>query len=423
MFLIVVLGFYLEKKYKNHTYAELILGVQGVSTSIVKRAVLVFILLSLVSLFADIAYEGGRSVSGQYLELLGAPALAAGVLTVGEFLAYALRLPASVVVSTRKSDKFLWAMIVLGYALIVAIPLVAFTRNWYLVLALYFVERVGKGLRSPARDVVLADITDKAIGRGKGFAIHEVLDQVGAILGPVIVSSTLLMGLDYSYAFLALLPAVVIAVALVVTASLLYPRIEFTGRGTRQSQQLVKRSAIKSYLVFTSLLCLGFMHWSLVSYHVKRFGIVDEKVIPLFYALAMGIDALVAIPLGVLYDRKGLKTLIIVPLASLPIAPLLFLAGNTVTLTIASSLLGIVLCSYDSVLKAAAADFAESASERAILFGWLGFVWGISWAIGNVLGGAMYDYLGPITLSILFPAITLFSLVYLLKTLLERELE
>ncbi|MET1159337.1 MAG: MFS transporter [Thermoprotei archaeon] len=395
----------------------------SVSRDIARRAVLVFILLSLVSLFGDIAYEGGRSVSGQYLEVLGAPALAAGVLGIGEFLAYAIRLPASLVISVKKSNRLLWAMVILGYSLIIAIPLIALTRNWYLVLALYFIERIGKGLRSPARDVVVADITDKAIGRGKGFGIHEVLDQVGAVLGPLAVSSALIGGLGYSYAYLILLPPVLLAVALVTTASVLYPRIGFTRKGAGVLTGLASGEAAKKYLVFTGLLSLGFMHWGLISYHVKRIGIVSEDVIPLYYALAMGVDAVVAIPLGILYDRYGLEILLAIPLASLPIAPLVLLAGNPVTLGIASALLGIVLCSYDSVLKAAAADFTPSASERALLFGWLGFVWGISWAIGNATGGALYDYLGPLTLSIFYPLITLVSLVYMLSIVKTKDLK
>lgn len=383
------------------------------------RLIIVFIFLSLVSLTADVAYEGGRSISGQFLEHLRAPAIAAGLLALGEFLGYALRLPASLVVSMRRSSKLLWSIIILGYALVVAIPFLAFVNNWYIALLLYLIERIGKGLRSPARDVLIADITDKAIGRGKGFGIHELLDQVGALLGPLMVSYALTYGKGYSYAYVSLLPIALIAVILITISSFLYPNIGFAKNGSIRSLDIANNRSLKTYMIFTALLSFGLIHWGIASYHLKYTHVVPEGYIPALYAIAMIVDALVALPLGIAYDRYGVSILILIPLASMFIAPLMLISRNIILLVIASALYGIVLCSYESVLRAAVADIASSASERALGFGWLGFVWGTAWATGNIIGGALYDFLGPQVLCILYPVSSFLSLIYFIKYYLQ----
>jgi hypothetical protein len=74
----------------------------------------VFLLLSFVSLFADITYEGARSISGPYLELLGATLIVAGGVSVGELVSYVARFAGGLVVFGLASSTAYWALLILG---------------------------------------------------------------------------------------------------------------------------------------------------------------------------------------------------------------------------------------------------------------------------------------------------------------------
>jgi len=155
-----------------------------------KRGAFYFIiLLGLVSLLADVTYEGARSVTGPYLGLLGASSAVVGFAAgFGEMLGYAFRL-----VSGYWADRThrYWLLTIVGYALnLLAIPLLAFVGNWQVAVLLLILETLGKGLRTPARDVMLSQAT-KQVGRGFGFGLHEAMDQIGAVAGPVFVSIVL----------------------------------------------------------------------------------------------------------------------------------------------------------------------------------------------------------------------------------------
>jgi hypothetical protein len=160
------------------------------SRSLSARSALSFIvLLGVVSLFADMTYEGGRSLVGQYLGLLGAGAMAIAVTAgAGEFLGYALRFLSG---WTADRTKRYWAITAFGYVFqLFALPALALVGRWQLAILLVLMERIGKAIRNPARDTMLAYATTQT-GRGFGYGLHEALDQIGAVLGPVMLSLVL----------------------------------------------------------------------------------------------------------------------------------------------------------------------------------------------------------------------------------------
>jgi sugar phosphate permease len=144
----------------------------------------------IVALFGDILYEGARSITGPLLASLGASALVVGVVTgVGETAALLLRLVSGPLAD--RSGNF-WAWTVAGYALtVISVPTLGLTSALWVACALVILERVGKAMRAPAKDTLLSHATS-VTGRGKGFAVHEVLDQFGALLGPLLVAGMLL---------------------------------------------------------------------------------------------------------------------------------------------------------------------------------------------------------------------------------------
>ena len=113
------------------------------------------ILVGVVSLFSDMTYEGARSITGPFLWVLNASATVVGVVAgLGEFIGYALRLVSGYL--TDRLGKY-WSISFVGYTLnLFAVPLLALAGNWELAALLILMERIGKAIRTPARDAMLS---------------------------------------------------------------------------------------------------------------------------------------------------------------------------------------------------------------------------------------------------------------------------
>ncbi len=375
----------------------------------ISRKLFVFFMLGFVSLFADIAYEGARSVLGPYVELFRAAAIVAGALAIGDFIGYVMRLVSGVLVGWLRSSRALWLFTIAGYVVnLVAVPLLALARSWRDVLLLVIIERSGKGLRTPARDVILAEVAED-IGRGKGFGIHELLDQIGAISGPLIVSA-MLAAYGYRFAFAVLAIPAVIAIALVVASSLLYPRVRSIEKPSREGAKGLELRFLL-YTVAIAMLSMGFLHWSIVSYYLKNASLVSDYVIPLLYTAAMAVDAAIAIPVGWLYDLYGVRILLAAPIAAAAIPPLLA-ARSFGAIAAASCLWGAVMGMYETIMRAAVADLVEP-SKRAYAYGVYNFVFGVSWMGGSLLAGAIYDR-ALTRIALIMPLLSLAALIPML---------
>ena len=179
------------------------------------------LLLGLVSLFADATYEGARSITGPYLALLGAGAAAVGAVAgFGELVGYALRLATGYL--SDRTGRY-WAIAILGYAVnLAAVPLLALAGRWEVAALLIIAERTGKAIRTPARDAMLSYVT-RGMGHGRGFGLHEALDQVGAVAGPLLVAGALRWRGSYRLGFALLLVPALAALAVLLEARRLYP--------------------------------------------------------------------------------------------------------------------------------------------------------------------------------------------------------
>src|SRR5437870_11171464 len=111
------------------------------------------ILLGVVSLFADMTYEGARSITGPYLAVLGASATVVGIVAgFGELVGYALRLAAGYL--SDRTGRY-WTITLVGYVVnLLAVPLLALAGRWELAAALMIAERVGKAIRTDRKSVV-----------------------------------------------------------------------------------------------------------------------------------------------------------------------------------------------------------------------------------------------------------------------------
>jgi MFS family permease len=347
------------------------------------------ILLGIVSLFGDVTYEGARSVAGPYLATLGASFSIVGLVAgIGEFSGYALRLASGYLVDRTKAY---WPLTFIGYGLLLSIPLLAFAGCWQLAAVLIILERIGKAIRSPARDTMLS-YAAKEVGRGWGFAVHEALDQVGAIIGPIIFSLVLLFHGDYHEGFTllwipALLTLVVLAIARKKVPS--PQKLEAPGEASKQGDKGKLPRVFWFYTIFTLLSVAGFANFQLISYHLHVQAIVPDAQIPIIYAIAMGVDALAALLVGKTYDRIGLISLLAVPLLTLPIPFLAF--SHSYSLVLMGIILwGMVMGIQETIMRAAIADLT-SVERRGFAYGVFNTAYGAGWLLGGALMGLLYE--------------------------------
>jgi MFS family permease len=382
------------------------------------------VLLGIVSLFADMTYEGARSVTGPYLAIVGASATVVGIVGgLGEFVGYGMRI---VFGSLADRTRRYWTITIAGYLLnLLAVPLLALTTHWEIAATLIIAERFGKAIRTPARDVMLS-YAAKEVGRGWGFGIHEAMDQIGAVVGPIIISVVLyLRGNNYSQGFAILFVPAVLALCVLGLSRRIYPTPDdFEKTSDNASYELLSTkeegvnfrfpSIFWLYLVFVSISVVGYVNFQLISYHFKTSYIVSDPQIPILFAMAMGIDALVALIVGRIFDKKGLLTLIAIPILSIPIAPLIFSMGYSGAV-IGMMLWGAVMGIQDTIMRAAIANMIPTV-KRGLAYGIFNTVYGGSWFVGSTFMGALYDLsiLYVVFLSIIFELFSfplLFSLV------------
>lgn len=345
------------------------------------------ILLGIVSLFADITYEGARSISGQYLAILGASGAVVGIVAgFGELLGYGFRFVSGYV--SDRSGQY-WLITFAGYAIsLFAVPLLALAGNWPLAASLMIVERLGKAIRSPSRDAMLSYAT-KETGRGWGFGVHEAMDQIGAIIGPLIVSCILYYQGSYQMSFGILLIPAICALSVLACARMLYPRPQDL---EVKNPHLEMKGFSKQYWLYIAAVCCvaaGYVDFSLIAFHFKKTLVLPDVWIPIMFSIAMGIDGIAALIFGRMFDTKGFSVLIFATAIASLFAPLVFLDGFYSPL-IGMVLWGIGLGSQESMMRAVVANLVQL-DNRGTAYGTLNLCFGICWFLGSALMGFLYD--------------------------------
>lgn len=345
------------------------------------------VLIGVVSLFSDLTYEGARSVTGPYLGLLGASAVVVAVVAgLGEFLGYALRL-ASGYLADRLGRY--WGITWAGYALnLLAVPLLALAGSWPVAAGLILLERVGKALRTPARDAMLSHAVSR-VGRGWGFGFHEAMDQLGAVAGPLLVAGVLSWQGGYRAAFAWLLLPALLALGVITAAARLYPQPQDLEVKVPELETQGLSRPFWLYVGAVGLIAAGCADFPLIAYHFGARGVLPPVWIPLFYAVAMGVDAVAALALGRLYDRRGMPVLVGAVGLTAWFAPLVFFGGFALALA-GVVLWGIGMGVQESVVKAVLAELVPP-KRRATAFGIFHTGFGLLWFVGSALMGLLYE--------------------------------
>ncbi|SBW19346.1 major facilitator transporter [Candidatus Protofrankia californiensis] len=381
------------------------------------------LLFGVVSLLADFVYEGARSVTGPLLASLGASAAVVGVVTgVGEAAALLPRLLSGPL--AERTGRF-WAWTIAGYALTVAaVPLLGLAGVLWAACTLVIAERIGKAVRSPAKDTLLSHAT-AITGRGRGFAVHEAMDQLGALAGPLLVAAMLAAGSGYGPALGVLAVPGLVALAVLLWLRTRVPdpagyetptryespagRESSAGHGApavpapRAVPGMTASHAVPGtaaprtrlprafwvYAGFTAATTTGFATFGVLSFHAVTRGLLSATTVPVLYSAAMGVDALAALATGWAYDRLGPRVLAVLPLLAATVPALAF--TNTLALVVAGALVwGAATGVQESTLRATVADLVPP-GRRASAYGIFAGVVGAATAAGGGLAGALYD--------------------------------
>lgn len=366
--------------------------------SLRQRAFQFIILLGFVSLFADIAYEGARSITGPYLAVLGASGAVVGfVAGFGELIGYAMRMLSGFV--SDKTGRY-WPITILGYCItLVAVPMLALATRWETAAGLIIMERFGKAIRTPPRDAMLSYATHET-GRGLGFGLHTAIDRIGGMIGPLAV--TLMLYLNYSYrsCFAFLLVPVIVTLGFLLLARLRFPNPKELEVSYPQIAAKGFTQPFWIYVAGASLVAAGYVDFSLIAFHFQKTASFPPLWFPMFYALALGIASVSALVFGRLFDKAGIPLLMGLTGCTALFAPLVFL-GDFIWAFVGMGLWGIGMGVQESIMTAIVAHLIPP-DKRGTGYGVYNMCFGIFWFLGSFMMGILYDTSLPamITLSV-----------------------
>jgi MFS family permease len=367
-----------------------------------RRAVTFIVMIGCVSLFADVTYEGGRSIAGPFLGSLGASAVIVSIVAgLGEFLGYGVRY-----LSGRAADRSqrYWSLMLAGYTInLLSVPLLALAGAWPVAMLLLLGERLGRAIRAPIRSAMLSHAATRT-GAGWAFGLHTALDQTGGVSGPLLVAALLGLGAGYHRSFATLVVPAVTSLAILLTARRLYPNPRALELNLGQAGVAAWSGFGRTFRLYTvgaSFMAAGFADFALIAFHLARAHTVPVPWVPVLYAGAMAAEGLGALVLGRLLDRLGPRVAAAgTALAALAV-PLVFLGGPTAA---AAGVVfwGVGMATGDTILHALLGALVAPA-ERATAYGLFDAIRGTAWLAGSVVLGLLY--------AVSIPALVAFSLL------------
>jgi len=355
---------------------------------IAKLAFRFVLIVGIVNFFADMTYEGARSIVGPYLGMLGASAAVVGfVAGLGELMGFGLR---SVFGYFADKTHRYWVFAFIGYAVnMLAVPALALAGNWPLAAVLVVAERTGRAIRKPSMESMLSH-AGKSIGHGWVFGLNEALDQTGATLGPLIAAWVLYRRGGYPHAFAALLVSALLCLSVLVVAFALHRKPhELDDTTARSASTAGFPKSYWLYMLAGALVAAGFADFSLIAFHFQKTGTVSADLIPVFYSAAMATSAIAALVFGKMLDRVGLPIVLITVGVSAFFAPLVFLEGTHLEL-VGMLLWGTGMAAQDASLKALISGVVP-ATRRGTGFGIFDTGFGIAWFAGSAVMGLLYE--------------------------------
>jgi len=367
----------------------------------------IILMFGLISFFGDAAYESARGNHGQYMALLGIDIVTVSLIAgIGEFIAYAVR-----IISGIWSDKVrrYWPFVFAGYGLIISVPLTGLIREgenaWVYLLVFIMMERIGKALRSPAKDTIVSTVAEgeDKIGTGFAFGWQEALDRAGAAVGPLLFTLVFMItgreGLaEYATGYMLLgIPFILLLLTVLVTYGKVKKEqiMETRLKKIEASGESEKLPAVFwTYCIFTFFSLIGFVTFTPIGFYLAKTGLLTGVQIPLLYSVAMATNAVLAVFIGIVYDKikkktgnkhSGLLMLVFVPFVS-AVFPFLFLSGSVALIIIGFLVYGIILATHSTIMRASIADVV-SLRKRGTGYGIFNTAFGLALMAGSIIFG------------------------------------
>jgi len=336
---------------------------RGLQSARHRRALRFVLLIGVLSFFADFTYEGARSVYGPFLAGLAASATVVSIVTgFGELVGYGFRL-----VSGRWADRTgnFWPIAIFGYLVqLLAVPALALAHNWPTAAVLIILERFGRATRNPPRDAMLSHAGSE-IGFGWAFGVHEAFDQFGALFGPLMVAAILAWRGSYRLAFATLLIPMTICLSMVLIAHSIYPKPYDLEVKTGDIKSKGLPGVFWIYLAGAALVAAGFADFPLIAFHFTRASTVPKNLVPVAYAIAMGVSGTGSLVFGRWFDRFGVVLLIPLTLIAAAFAPLVFFGGFWPAL-LGAAVWGLGMGVHESIIPAVVAPMVSPESSFAL---------------------------------------------------------
>jgi MFS family permease len=376
--------------------------------------------LGAVSFFTDVSSEMVFSLLPVFILSLpgGSRALLGLIEGTAEALSYCLR-----AVSGYFSDRFRRrkAIVLTGYALSNAVkPLFATASTALDAFVIRVADRVGKGVRTAPRDALISESVPGG-RRGTAFGVHRTLDQLGAILGPVIASAAMLaLGMTARGVFwLSLIPG---TAALLVILLFVRERAGGAGGGFRPLVGLrgVLTTDFTRLLLVVGLFSIGAFNFSFVLLNAREFG-VGEPLIPIVYAVVNLTHTAVAIPAGALSDKIGKERVLIVGYGVFLAAALLLNLSpvGVPAAYLIAAVFGLYMGVVETVQRALVPGYAGP-SLRGTAYGVYYLVVGSAFFVANAVVGALWELYGSTAASLYSVASSMIAIVAMLVFLKKR---
>jgi len=360
-------------------------------------------ILGLVSFFTDFSTEMISGMLPLFIvtELGASRAILGAIEGSAELVSYGFRL-----VSGSLSDKIRRRKIFIlaGYALsTISKPFFSLSFNWFDVLIIRISDRIGKGIRTAPRDALIADSVVEE-SSGKAFGLHRTIDQSGAIAGPI-AGYVLLQFLDIRDIFiLSLIPG---AIALIIL--IFFVREVITKAVTNEFRNnflhlLRENRPFIVLLVITGIFGLGAYNFSFILLKSSDLGVIESSI-PLVYVTINITHTAVGIPSGIITDRIGKEKVLILGYSVLLVSSFLMILfhGNFIYAFILASVYGLYIGITETVQRAIIPKYVDSII-RGTAFGLYNLIIGLSFFIGNIVFGYLWDIYG-LTIAISFSSV------------------
>jgi MFS family permease len=355
------------------------------------RSAFAFVLtMGAVNLFADMTYEGGASINGQFLGSLGASAAAVSIIAgAGECLGYGLRSVAGYLAD--KTGKY-WPITFVGYAVnLLAVPAMALAPGWQAAGALVLAERVGRAFRKPTVEAMLSYSTGKH-GRGWVYAVNTAMDEAGATLGPLLIGLALYFRVDFRSAYGLLLVSSLLALGALTVARITFPvpaRLEEGGPPTARAGGFTR--AYRLYMIAGACFAAGLMSFEFIAFHLSTTGTVTEQWLPVSLAASTAFAVVASLVLGRAYDRIGIGSVVAAVIVAAAFSPLVFFSSVWWWALAGLLLWGVGYAVQDTLLKVLIASVLPE-GRRNYAFGLFYIGYGAGWLVGSIATGLLYEH-------------------------------